>query len=48
MVKDKFLWILYLQMALPEITLKDLKKKTSLTLSLQSERDYLLIRWVSV
>ena len=26
-------------MALPEITLKDLKKKTSLTLSLQSERD---------
>ena len=35
-------------MALPEITLKDLKKKTSLTLSLQSERDYLLIRWVSV
>ena len=39
MVKDKFLRILYLQMALPEITLKDLKKKTSLTLSLQSERD---------
>ena len=42
MVKDKFLQILYLQMALPDITLKDLKTKIGLTLSLQSERGKLI------